>query len=251
MSEATLYNWKAKYGGLDVSEAKRLRALEDENAKLKRLLADAMLDAAALKELKNGRPSAGSPSCFARGASASSARREARGRRSSSDGVRDERAAGHDPRRRGSGDDPLSIAAAGRRGVAGAPARSRASAPPLRLPLSRQAIALQLPKGDGCTCCCAARARRPAATRSTGSIAPRVSRCASARPGDAPWASGRRSLPRCWRTRAGRSTSCTTSSPADASLPDPASSTLSTTRHASACSRSPRRRSPAGAWSAN
>ena len=51
MSEATLYNWKAKYGGLEVSEAKRLRALEDENAKLKRLLADAMLDAAALKEL--------------------------------------------------------------------------------------------------------------------------------------------------------------------------------------------------------
>ena len=51
MSEATLYNWKAKYGGLDVSEAKRLRALADENAKLKRLLADAMLDAAALKEL--------------------------------------------------------------------------------------------------------------------------------------------------------------------------------------------------------
>ncbi len=49
MSEATLYNWKAKYGGLDVSEAKRLKALEDENAKLKRLLADAMLDAAALR----------------------------------------------------------------------------------------------------------------------------------------------------------------------------------------------------------
>ena len=51
MSEATLYNWKSKYGGLDISEAKRLKALEDENAKLKRLLADAMLDAAALKEL--------------------------------------------------------------------------------------------------------------------------------------------------------------------------------------------------------
>ena len=51
MSEATLYNWKAKYGGLDVSEAKRLKALEDENGKLKRLLADAMLDAAALKDL--------------------------------------------------------------------------------------------------------------------------------------------------------------------------------------------------------
>jgi putative transposase len=44
VSEATLYNWKAKYGGLEVSEAKRLRAQEDENAKLKRLLADAMLD---------------------------------------------------------------------------------------------------------------------------------------------------------------------------------------------------------------
>ena len=51
MSEAMLYNWKAKYGGLDVSEAKRLKALEEENAKLKRLLADAMLDAAALKDL--------------------------------------------------------------------------------------------------------------------------------------------------------------------------------------------------------
>ena len=51
VSEATLYNWKAKFGGLDVSEAKRLRALEDENGKLKRLLADAMLDASALREL--------------------------------------------------------------------------------------------------------------------------------------------------------------------------------------------------------
>lgn len=51
ISTATFYNWKAKFGGLDVSEAKRLRALEDENAKLKRLLADAMLDQAALKEL--------------------------------------------------------------------------------------------------------------------------------------------------------------------------------------------------------
>jgi len=51
VSEATLYNWKAKYGGLEVSEAKRLRALEDENAKLKRLLADAMLDNACLKDL--------------------------------------------------------------------------------------------------------------------------------------------------------------------------------------------------------
>ena len=51
VSEATIYNWKAKYGGLEVSEAKRLRALEDENARLKRLLADVMLDNAGLKDL--------------------------------------------------------------------------------------------------------------------------------------------------------------------------------------------------------
>ena len=51
VSEATIYNWKAKYGGLEVSEAKRLRALEDENAKLKRLLTEAMLDNAGLKDL--------------------------------------------------------------------------------------------------------------------------------------------------------------------------------------------------------
>jgi putative transposase len=51
ISEATLYNWKAKYGGLDVSEAKRLRTLEEENRKLKKPLAESMLDNAALKEL--------------------------------------------------------------------------------------------------------------------------------------------------------------------------------------------------------
>lgn len=51
ISEATLYNWKAKFGGMDVSDAKRLRALEDENGKLKKLLADAMLDNSALKTL--------------------------------------------------------------------------------------------------------------------------------------------------------------------------------------------------------
>ena len=49
----TFYRWKAKFGGLDVSEAKRLRALEDENAKLKRLLAEAMLDNAMLKDLNS------------------------------------------------------------------------------------------------------------------------------------------------------------------------------------------------------
>jgi putative transposase len=56
ISGATFYDWKAKFGGLEISDAKRLRQLKDENAKLKRLLADAMLDAAALKDLlsKNG-----------------------------------------------------------------------------------------------------------------------------------------------------------------------------------------------------
>ena len=49
VSEATIYNWKSKYGGLEVSEARRLKELESENAKLNRLLADAMLDKAALK----------------------------------------------------------------------------------------------------------------------------------------------------------------------------------------------------------
>ena len=51
ISEATFYNWKSKFGGMDVSEAKRLKALETENGKLKRLLAEAMLDNAALKDL--------------------------------------------------------------------------------------------------------------------------------------------------------------------------------------------------------
>ena len=51
ISSATFYKWKAKYGGLDVSDAKRLKSLEDENAKLKKLLAEAMLDNAMLKDI--------------------------------------------------------------------------------------------------------------------------------------------------------------------------------------------------------
>jgi len=56
ISDATFYKWKAKYGGMEVSEAKRLKGLEDENRRLKKLLAGAMLDNAALKDLlaKNG-----------------------------------------------------------------------------------------------------------------------------------------------------------------------------------------------------
>lgn len=51
ISAATFYNWKSKFGGMSVSEAQRLRQLETENAKLKRLLAESMLDNAALKDL--------------------------------------------------------------------------------------------------------------------------------------------------------------------------------------------------------
>ena len=51
ISSATFYNWKAKFGGMEVSDARRLKALEDENAKLKKLLAEAMLDNAMLKDI--------------------------------------------------------------------------------------------------------------------------------------------------------------------------------------------------------
>jgi putative transposase len=51
VSDASIYNWKARFGGMDVSESRRLKSLEDENGRLKRLLADAMLDNAALKDL--------------------------------------------------------------------------------------------------------------------------------------------------------------------------------------------------------
>ena len=51
ISSATFYKWKAKYGGLDVSEARRMKSLEDENRRLKKLLAEAMLDNAMLKDI--------------------------------------------------------------------------------------------------------------------------------------------------------------------------------------------------------
>jgi putative transposase len=56
ISDATFYKWKAKYGGMEVSDAKRLKTLEDENRRLKKLLAESMLDNAALKDIlgKNG-----------------------------------------------------------------------------------------------------------------------------------------------------------------------------------------------------
>ena len=56
ISDATFYKWKAKYGGMEVSDARRLRALEDEHRRLKKLLAESLLDNAALKDIlgKNG-----------------------------------------------------------------------------------------------------------------------------------------------------------------------------------------------------
>ena len=79
ISSATFYKWKAKYGGLDVSDAKRLKSLEDENSKLKKLLAEAMLDNAMLRDVaaRNG-----------------DARRQTRSRRSFPPGPRGEPAAG-------------------------------------------------------------------------------------------------------------------------------------------------------------
>jgi putative transposase len=55
IAENTIYRWKSKFGGMEVSDAKRLRELEAENRKLKRLLGDAELDKAALKELVEGK----------------------------------------------------------------------------------------------------------------------------------------------------------------------------------------------------
>jgi len=51
ISDATFYNWRSRYGGMEVSEAKRLKQLEDENAKLKRLLAESMMDVSTLREM--------------------------------------------------------------------------------------------------------------------------------------------------------------------------------------------------------
>lgn len=55
VAENTVYRWKSKYGGMEVSEAKRLRELEEENRKLKHLLAEAELDKAAMKEIIKGK----------------------------------------------------------------------------------------------------------------------------------------------------------------------------------------------------
>ena len=73
ISEPTFYAWKAKFGGMSVSDAKRLKQLKDENTKLKKLLAEAMLDNAVLKDIRSrksddARCSASRGECRARGA---------------------------------------------------------------------------------------------------------------------------------------------------------------------------------------
>ena len=120
MSSATFYAWKAKYGGMDVSEAKRLKALEDENAKLKRLYADAMLDNAGLKELAGKKMVT------------PAARREAVAHLEGE--PRGERAAGVQHHRRGPEHGPLPSQAPRRRRPARAAAGAGGSAPAVRLP---------------------------------------------------------------------------------------------------------------------
>ncbi len=51
ISDATFYNWRSRYGGMEVSEAKRLKQLEDENARLKKLLAESVMDVSTLREM--------------------------------------------------------------------------------------------------------------------------------------------------------------------------------------------------------
>jgi putative transposase len=119
ISDATFYNWRSRFGGMEVSEAKRLRALEEENGKLKRLLADAMLDVSTLREMLG---------------KTSDARFEERCRE-----LGDEReglfAA---PRlragRHGAGDLPVRLGQAGRQHSEKQVARDGERAPPLRLP---------------------------------------------------------------------------------------------------------------------
>jgi transposase len=115
MSDATFYNWKSKYGGLEVSEAKRLRALEAENTKLKRLLADAMLDNAALKDLLKKNGDAG---CLPR---------------SGVRDLRDQRAAGVPCGRGGTGRACPTVAGGQPMACCGSGSRSWQAAPPVRL----------------------------------------------------------------------------------------------------------------------
>jgi putative transposase len=185
-SEATLYDWKAKYGGLDVSEAWRLKVLEAENAKLKRLLADAMLDNAGLKDVlsRNGRVRR-----KARGCCASAGRDEPVG------------TPGLCHCCGGSHDGALRFASTG---------RDRAARPIARtLQHQRRRIGYRR---------LFVLLRREGAVRHQPHLsalrAKRNLRCESVAPGAARWERGRRSWWRQRSTPAGRSTSSTTNWPA-------------------------------------
>src|SRR5215475_2634936 len=119
ISSATFYKWKAKYGRLDVSDARRLKALEPENAKLKKLLAEAMLDNVMLKDIaaKNG-----------------DARGQTGGRGSPRTELWGEPAAGVQDDRSGPGVGPLSKHAAGRWGSPGSAAGAGCEPPAVWLP---------------------------------------------------------------------------------------------------------------------
>jgi putative transposase len=130
ISSATFYKWKEKYGGLEVSEARRLRSLEDENRRLKKLLAETMLDNAMLKDIasKNG-----------------DARRSAGGRGTPRQGTLGEPAAGVPRDRGGPGPGPLPKPSTGRQGCPQALARAggvrrRIGWRRLRVLLSREGV---------------------------------------------------------------------------------------------------------------
>ena len=118
ISSATLYKWKSKYGGLEVSEARRLKALEDENRRLKRLLAESMLDNAALKDLLGKT----SEACGAK-----------TGSKKADGAPRAESATRLPTGRDGSFDPALPRQATGRLGASTAPARAGCGTPPLRV----------------------------------------------------------------------------------------------------------------------
>lgn len=144
ISHATLYNWTAKYGGMDASEAKRLKALEDENAKLKCWRSRCSTRPCSVScSQKNGR-----------------ARRQARRSRASEGRARPVGAAGLQHRLGGSDDDPLPFSPAGGHGAARAPAGSGERTAPVWIPSSlrppvpgRRAVGPQpdlsaLPRGE-------------------------------------------------------------------------------------------------------
>ena len=187
VSEATLYNWKAKFGGMDVSEAKRLKAARGRERQAE--------EASGRADAGCGRASRASVKKMVGPAAKREARRASAGR----DGPVG--TAGLLDRRRGSQDGPLPLLPAAGHGACG---RSCAS-----LPMNAGGSATA-----GCSSCCGRRASRRASTASTGSIAKKALRCASGGPGAAPWARGRRSWSRQGRMPAGRWISSMTSSPA-------------------------------------